>query len=153
MRHSIITLWQAEDGQESPDLKTPLLKQSPIQNLEPHGNLVVTPAIFFAYRRPRHIRERSRPPAAQLQVYAHVVLTLGILALATLGALFVPNIGVVMAFIGSTILPAVCYVFPTLALWRLRQIVPKHFIPTKLLAIVTFSGLLATVTSVLGIVQ
>jgi len=105
----------------------------------------------YVLRRPQFIRE-SRKPSKELPFYAHVGITFGTLVLVTLVALFLSNIGIAMSFAGTTIVPILCYIFPTIALWKLHRLQPEQ-ISTKLLIIVSSSGLIVSFIAVLGFIE
>jgi len=161
VRRSIITLYY------SPHMPTGNLDmRKPLLNTTDGGNwgigsfvdvtrkqsLVETPDCTFAFRRPQFMRDINKRSSNQLPLCAHLGVTLGILIVVCIAALFFPNLGVVMAFVGSTVFPAIGYVFPMLSVWKLRWIERKQ-ISNKLLVIISFFGLTASLIALFGIVE
>jgi len=118
--------------------------------------LVETPELAFVRPRPKFIRRQreAKHPQKRLPMWCNVIITFTLLFVEAFASLYISNIGVVLAFLGSTAFPACCYVFPTFALWKVhRQYPHDKEIDTKLLVIVTFSAVVVTGSGVLGLLK
>jgi len=117
--------------------------------------LVETPELAFAAHRPLCIRQQSeKHPKKELPFWANCLITFTLLFIEALVSMSIENIGVVLAFMGSTAFPVCCYVFPTFALWTVHKKYPDDKnIDTKLLVIVTTSAILVSVFGALGLLK
>jgi len=161
VRRSIIALYYAPHmSTEYMDIRKPLLNATDGEywgsgsfvDVTRKQSLVETPEYTFAFRRPKFMRDIIKSSSKQLPLCAHLSVTLGILIVVCFAALFFPNLGVVMAFVGSTVFPAIGYIFPMLSVWKLRWIEPKQ-ISNKLLVIISFIGLTVSMIALFGIVD
>jgi len=115
---------------------------------------VVTPALAFAADRtqPVKIPKKSAEFERRLPMWANFIITFGFLAIEVFVSLYISNIGVVLAFIGMSFYPLGCYLFPTLALWKLRAHYPEdNDINYKLLFIVTTSTVIVCILGLIGL--
>jgi amino acid permease len=113
--------------------------------------MVETPELAFAAHRPLDAKKKTEA-TRQLSIGANLIICLAFLSLEAFVSLYISNIGVVLAFLGSTNFPICCYIFPTLALWKLRAQCPNDKdINSKLLVIVTSSTVIVSMLGVVGL--
>lgn len=115
--------------------------------------LVDTPDLAFAKRRdPREVKRAA--PKAALPTWAHWLITLGLIALCTTVALFMENIGVVLAFLGASTLPMCCYIFPAICIVKLKKTFPDDLQDDNLVVyIVVTSAVFVAIASVCSLLQ
>jgi len=88
----------------------------------------------------------------RLPMWGNLIITFGLLTIEVSISLYMSNVGSVLAFIGMLPYPLVCYVFPTLALWKLHAYYPEdEDINCQLLFIVTTSTLLVCAFGLIGL--
>jgi len=123
-------------------------------SLNSFPRMVETPELAYAAHRPESAKRRKKPKKnpPKLPIWANFVICLGLLSLEVTVSLYVSNIGIVLAFLGSTVFPVGCYVFPTFALWKLHAQYPEDKdINMKLLTIVTSSTIIVSTLGILGL--
>jgi len=97
---------------------------------------------------PKNLAEFER----MLPYWANFIITFSLLTIEVSISLYMTNIGTVLAFSGMLPFPIVCYVFPTLALWKLKANYPEdEDINFKLLFISTTATLLVCVLGLIGL--
>jgi len=163
-RRSITTLYFEHFGKET-RLKKPLLfnhqklsfsceNEEGKPNLISSPGMVVTPALACAAELPQPIKSPKNLAVFErkLPMWANLIITFGFLAIEVSVSLYMSNIGVVLAFIGMSCYPLGCYLFPTLALWKLHAQYPKdEDINCKLLFIVTTSTVIVCILGLIGL--
>jgi len=170
-RRSITTLYFNHFTEEDP-VKKPLLgntqrtSEDVISNWDTAESesafadltMVDTPDWAFAKRRSKvaevaTIRGRANNQKQQeLPIWANVIITYGFLIVEATVSLYASNIGAVLGILGATNFPACCYIFPAIALWKVRAKNPDdEDINVKLLILVTSSAVIVSGLGILGL--
>jgi len=162
-RRSITTLYFDHFGKKI-QLKKPLLFDqekasfsSESEEGEPErsgSKMLVTPEKTLSGDQRQSVTgsEKSVQFERKLPMWANFIITFGFLAIEVYISLYISNMGAALAFMGMSAYPVGCYLFPTLALWKLHLQNPEdEDINYKLLFIVTNSTAVVCVLAFIGL--
>jgi len=164
-RRSITTLYFDLFGKETTRYSPLLSKRDKVifsskdeeaeHNEKVGSKMLLTPGeSAFGTRRTHSVKSAKNLAEFErmLPMWANFIITFILLTIEVSISLYMTSIGTVLAFSGMLPFPIVCYVFPTLALWKLHAHYPDdEDINFKLLLISTTSTLLVCVLGVIGL--